>query len=200
VKGFKPQPEWLKQLKARQREKRQLLRQKLLEMPVQPAPPPWEESSYVIGGLVEAGYADDTDLLLVISRSCGVFDCSYGVDDRLVARDEDEGWREDNYDHQKLMVKGIGVLDGQMIRVAGLWGGGLNTMTEDGWRLVKISPDYPLSSIVLCPPRCDLLLGPGSEKCLKIIGDENIMVYGFSQTGKSFIVGTSSDLIIFSRP
>jgi hypothetical protein len=192
--------QWLEQLKARQREERQLLRQKLLEMPVQPAPPPWEKSSYVIGGLVEAGYADNTDLLLVISQSRGVFDCSYGVDDRLVARDEDEGWRENNYDDQKLMAKGIGVLDGQMIRVAGLWGGGLNTMTEDGWKLKKISPDYPLSSIVLCPPRCDLLLGPGSEKCLKIIGDENIMVYGFSETGKSFIVGTSSDLTIFSRP
>ena len=61
---------------------------------------PWSQVAVrAVGGLTEVGFADDTDLLLVVSsRGRGVFDCCSG---QIVARDQtepDDGW----YDERRL--------------------------------------------------------------------------------------------------
>src|SRR5690348_11801946 len=84
-----------------------------------------------VGGLTEVGFADDSELLLVLSmQGRGIFDCASG---QRIFRDDDDdrtGW----YGHDNLTAVGIGPLQGQSIRLCGLWGGGLPTFTkEDHW-------------------------------------------------------------------
>ena len=68
------------------------------------------------------------DFLLVVSHDGrGVFD----LDGTRVARDRtpvDDLW----HNSQQLTAIGIGPLDGIAVPLAGLWGGGLPLMTDDG--------------------------------------------------------------------
>jgi hypothetical protein len=62
------------------------IRQRIRAAPVSEPPPPWIASAvHAIGGLTEIGFADDTDLLLVVShQGRGVLDCHTG---QRIARD-----------------------------------------------------------------------------------------------------------------
>jgi hypothetical protein len=86
---------------------------------------------YAVGGLFGVGYATASELLLVLSsQGRGVFDCATG--ERL-ARDYEESHKF--FDPIRLTAVGFGPLDGQAIRIAGLFGGGLPLTTLDGWYL-----------------------------------------------------------------
>lgn len=95
---------------------------------------PWCELAMVaIGGLEHIGFAPNSDLLLVISTSGrGVVDCATGC---KIGRDEVEYYP----DCGSLEAEGISPLDGQHIRMAGIYGGGLPRTTEDGW-LIELHP------------------------------------------------------------
>jgi hypothetical protein len=176
-----------------------------LKMPLQPPPEPWPlHRIHTIGGLIEVGYGRDTDYLLVISwQGRVVFDCRTG---QKIARDEDmEGYYDKVwYDPVHLSALGIGALEGQIVQLAGLNGGGLNTITEDGWMIAKVSPNWPHSSIILRPPHVFSRDGENYYAgCFKVAphsSEDDIRAYGFSQTGKSFIVAMSHTIEIFSRP
>lgn len=161
-------------------------------------PPPWRlNTEYALGGLTEIGFAENSDYLLVVSsQGRGVFDCTNG---QRIARDNesaDIGWW---YDPNKLTAFGIGPLDGQLIRLAGLHGGGLPNSTRDGWGLLHIWHDWPDNCLVLEEPYKsvynDLKYGykiADSKPC-------EYRAYGFSDTGRSFVFATSCSLYIFSR-
>src|SRR5205085_11009349 len=96
-------------------------------------PSPWRHvEDFAIGGLRNIGFAPDSDVMLVVSsQGAGLFDCIGGI---RLARDPDY---EITYGEEvRLSANGIGVLSGQVIRMAGLHGGGLRTCTLDGWSLV----------------------------------------------------------------
>lgn len=177
--------------------------EQVLRMPFQEPPPPWKMDWVAVAGLTEVGYAPDSDLLLAISENRGVFDCSFGTTQRKVARDKDtQGWLEGWRDSKNLTAIGIGPIEGQTVRLAGMFGGGMKLTSPDHWSLVLASPNWPLSSIILCPPNCSLF-HRGSEHCVKVSprgAEDDIIAYGFSQTGKSFIVAMSHTIEIFSRP
>jgi hypothetical protein len=162
-----------------------------------PLPAPWRTlSSIAVGGLWHVGFATDSDLLLVLSSSGrGVFDCLTG---ERVARDDADYYA----DSQRLEAEGIGPLEGQYVRLAGIHGGGLSHVTKDGW-LIELHPlSWPEEEFFLCPPGQTMLWNrPSEQPALSKIRPfpTSLVAYGFSPTGKSLVIATSSDVAICSR-
>jgi hypothetical protein len=175
-------------------------------MPFQQAPEPWQYIPVGVTQLLSVGYAPDTDYLLAIgSVGRGVFNCSFNAPKSRVAYDTDMTEENTWQNIINLTAKGISPIHKHIISIAGLYGGGLPLHTNDGWSLEKVAPNWPLSCVLLGPPNRNLIgLQPYAEydECIKLkpIGEDDIIAYGFSQTGKSFIVAVSHTIHIFSRP
>ncbi len=159
-------------------------------------PSPWiRKSANAIGGLVAVGFGEHSDLLLVVSsQGRGVFDCTTG---QRVARDGND----DTYDPIGLRALGIGPLDDGFIRVSGLDGGGLPMGTEDGWSAERFVIEWPIETLVLAPPGSWVygVLYDKPHKFTKVYEDSEIRAWGFSPTGKTLILATSSDVTIYGR-
>jgi hypothetical protein len=170
--------------------------QHLQALPIQAPPPPWQPiASFAVGGLLAVGYAEDTDLLLVIStQGRGIFDCQLGT---KIARDYTDA--DKFYDEITLLAQGFGPLDGQVLRIAGLFGGGLPNSTRDGWHLQAIPLPWPQHSIVLELPFRSMYQDKTSATRVGEDGACELRAYGFSSTGRSFVIATSCDLAIFTR-
>ncbi len=174
--------------------------ERLRNMKQQDPPFPWRRrTSTTVAALSDVGYSSDSDLLLVISNDGrGVFDCLTG---KLVAREPGIAWEHAGFDGIHLTAMGIGPLEGKQIRVAGQHGGGLPVYTSDGWYLQIVSPNWPFSSVILIPS-ANRFSDPFSlEGATKVspTGEEELIAYGFSETGRSFIVAQTHTLDIFSR-
>lgn len=171
------------------------LKRELLSLEIENPPPPWQlKTTILIGGLTSVGFDRDTENLLIVShQGRGVVDCSTG---EKTARDY-----EYYYENKYLEAEGIGCLSGKIIRMAGLNGGGLSTSTEDDWILESITINFPEEMILLVEPGSDLygMTWNRPDNFTKIVQDANIRAYGFSYTEKTFIIATSSDLIIYNR-
>lgn len=153
-------------------------------------PPRWKHvSTWAIGGLFQVGYAEGLDLLLVLSsQGRGIFDCLTG---EKLARDDEEA--HDFLDAVRLTASGFGPLNNRTIRTAGLFGGGLPRTTNDGWFAEKQMWAWPTRSIYLAAPR---------KREPVVVADDGaceLRAFGFSETGRSFVVATSCDLTIFAR-
>jgi hypothetical protein len=142
---------------------------------------PWKKVAYVaIGGLTEVGFVPRSSLLMVVShQGRGLLDLITGS---RVARDEQE--RGTWFDASRPAVLGIGPLDGQWIRVAGLAGGQLPTTTAC-WRARLAGQGVMLS-------------GPEGELA-QVHEPEEIRAFGFSPDGAIFVVASSPGVIIFRR-
>jgi hypothetical protein len=167
-------------------------------MPLSAPPLPWRHvATHGVGGLASIGFGEGVELLLVESTDgCGVFDCASG---ERVARDREHNasWE----DTVRLRCPGIGPLAGQVVRMAGLHGGGLLTMTADGWSLEVVCPDWPAAGIVLCGPSDDLWQPDRAARCVKVCDVEDLRAYGFSNSGRSLAVAEGSHtLYLFHRP
>jgi hypothetical protein len=170
--------------------------------PLPTLPPPWKRLFLHVGGITEIGYARDSDLLLVISTAGrGVYDCLTG--ERLAHRvvppyDYDSWWFP-----TKLEALGIGPLENQAIRIAGLCGGGLPYHSSDNWS-IKVSnyiseKKYSSSEVTLVQPH-----KPTNEVTpfSTVVYENDICEFraaGFSETGRSFVCASSCDLVIFYR-
>jgi hypothetical protein len=170
---------------------------RLVSLPASQPPSPWREVAvHAVGGLTDVAFADSTDLLLVISSAGrGLFNCSSG---ERVARDPADDF---DYDTSNLLASGIGSLESQRLRTAGLHGGGLAVTTADGWSLDLLTLSWPHHSLFITPPG-HWLYGPAFSRpgnSTKITTDSEIRVFGFSPTGRAFIFATSSDLFVFNR-
>ena len=170
--------------------------------PVRQPPPPWRLlAAHGVGGLTDVGFGRGSDLLLVVSsQGRGVFDCLTGA---RVARDStmpevgEESWQ----DEYELDARGIGPLGGQSVRTSGLAGGGLPLMTRDRWTVERLILDWPIESLLLVPPDSwiyETRAGRSSE-FTKIAEEMEVRAWGFSPTGRSLILATSSDVTIYGR-
>jgi hypothetical protein len=170
------------------------LRKTLERLPLTSPPPPWKcLGHFSVGGITEIGYAPDSDLLLTVSQQGrGLYDCRTG--DRI-ERDRDSIW--DGLDQQRLTSPGIGHLANVTIRLAGLHGGGLPLTSPDGWLLHIVPLPWPEYFVFMS----DVENSIHFDKWIKIAGDfpGEFRTCGFSETGDSFVVAASSDLLIFSR-
>lgn len=158
-------------------------------------PLPWRNVHCFVSGVTAIGFGKNTELLLVLTHSgLGVIDCTSGETlERLVEVDD---YVEDPY---PMFAQGIGPLGGQLVSLAGLWGGGLRTMTVDGWVIHRASPNWPTDSAILCTPDApDLYDDPATATVLVKDQDPGIRAYGFSDTGQSLVVATTS-LFIWTR-
>jgi len=157
---------------------------------------PWSAKSVAaIGGLTEVGFADDSDLLLVFSsQGRGVFDCSTG---ERVARDRSVENVDSWYGPHILIGIGIGPLAGKQIRLAGLNGGGLPYSTTDGWSTEKLPIDWPDEYLLLLEPHSSIY--QPDARFTKLAVEREVRAFGFSYTGKSLIIATSSDVTILCR-
>jgi hypothetical protein len=173
------------------------LRARLRALPLGPPPASWRQVGvYAVGGLTEVGYADDTDLLLVVSgNGRGVFDARTGVRVAREPEGEDDGW----YDPVRLTAAGVGPLVGVKVRLAGLHGGGLPVTTADGWSVQLAFPDWPAGMVVLEPPGAAVLVNHLSAGCVRIADLDVYMACGFSPTGRTLAVAEGHTLQLFSR-
>src|SRR5262245_593216 len=171
------------------------VRKRIRAAPISPPLPPWARLAvHAIGGLTEVGFADDTDLLLVVSsQGRGVIDCRTG---QRVARDRsepDDSW----YDERRLRAFGIGPLEGRLIRLAGLHGGALLNGGCDGWWVAAITLEWPDANLLRGGPWGWIF--DEETPFVKLAVERELRAFGFSDTGDSFIIATSSDVTVFGR-
>jgi hypothetical protein len=168
----------------------------LYELPLRDPPEPWKKSgTFAIGGLLAVGYAAQSDYLLVVSsQGRGVFDCVSG---EKVARDTDDVYKY--CDDIRLQAIGIGPIAEQTVHIAGITGGGLTKVTQDGWKLQLLPLNWPDEYIFLEYPHKSLYNGP--ENCVKVgtNGACELRAYGFSETGLSFVIALSCEIVLFTR-
>jgi hypothetical protein len=172
------------------------LKAKLLSLRIEKVPDPWKlVATLAVGGLRSVGFDRASENLLVVSsQGRGVIDCLTG---EKVARDDEEFYENET----SLEAQGIGILGDRTIRMSGLFGGGLPSITEDGWQLESVTLKWPEQMLILLPPGSYLygIVTGHPDTMVKIFEDSCIRAYGFSYTGRSFIVATTSDVTVFTR-
>ena len=161
-------------------------------------PPLWRAvASVPVGGLVGVGFIGDSDHLLVLSsQGRGIFDCVSG---EKIARDPKEDFEFDQY---RLAAPAFDRFSGQTVQVAGIHGGGLALTTSDGWSADDWVFDWPVRIVTVSPPgHSAFFAGQGRPSDVyRVAADSEILTFGFSPSGRSFIVATSSDLHLIARP
>jgi hypothetical protein len=166
-------------------------------LPAAALPEPWKRSGvFSVGGLTDVGFAPSSDMLLVISsQGRGLFDCLSG---EKMDRDYDDGFY---FDTMALEAEGIGAIAGRSVRTAGLHGGGLARQTNDGWAAEELHIDWPESTLLLVEPG-SWIYGKAFDKptkYTKVHVDSEVRTWGFSPTGRSLVLATSTDLTLFYR-
>ncbi|MER7678295.1 hypothetical protein [Streptomyces sp. NPDC096934] len=185
------------------------MRDQLLAAPVVPAPEPWRrvfayEYGVPVGGLLGIGFATDPstgrDLVMAVSHDGhGLFDAVTG---EKIARDRDPAPEDSTPDAvADLSCPGLGPLTGTRVRIAGLFGGGLHTTTEDGWSLEVVTPAWPDERILLSVDGGLPHAGPHGEKWWHLFHSNRstFRAAGFSPSGRTIAVATSSDLSLWTR-
>lgn len=175
------------------------LRDRFRRAPLRPPPAPWRPvPAQRTGGITDVGFGRPSraegltapDLLLVASSTGkGVFDCASG---QRVYRDHEETYPDDS-----LVREGIGPLEGVQVTMAGLWGGGLRTTTDDGWAVHLVAPDWPAESVLLSKDD-EPYRGSNWWHIHREEGCE-LRAFGFSPSGRTLVLATTCDLVIYSR-
>ncbi|WP_406439960.1 hypothetical protein OHB00_32310 [Streptomyces sp. NBC_00631] len=183
----------------------QAMRERILAAPVVPAPEPWRRIAYTsVGGLLGIGFAShpDTgeDLVEVVSHDgLGLFDAVTG---EKIARDRDPDTEDGNRDADPaLRCPGLGPVAGSRVRIAGLFGGGLHTTSGDGWKLEVVAPTWPNERVLLSRDGGLPHSGPHGERWWHIFHSHysELRAAGFSPSGQTLAVATSSDLSLWTR-
>ncbi|MFC0540336.1 hypothetical protein [Kutzneria chonburiensis] len=174
------------------------LRDRFLAAPVQPAPPPWQPlASHPVGGLLGIGFAvhpdDGRDLVMVVSSAGhGLFDAVTG---EKIARDRDPD------PETETDLTGLGPLAGTLVSIAGLFGGGLHRTTPDGWCLDVVAPEWPHERVLLSADGGHCAGPPGQTWWHIFHADHSeLRAAGFSPSGRTLAVATSSDLTLWCQP
>ncbi|MFD8297169.1 hypothetical protein ACFV13_13220 [Streptomyces bauhiniae] len=181
------------------------LRDRYLAAPVMPAPSPWRpvgEGTVPVGGLLGIGFAvhpeTGRDLVMVVSSSGhGLFDAVTG--ERL-ARDHDPDPETGTPDlSPDLTCPGLGPVAGTPIPIAGLFGGGLHSGSGTGWTVRVVSPDWPHDRVLLSADG-GVNAGPPGGTWWHIFHStySEFRAAGFSPTGRTLAVATSSDLALWT--
>jgi hypothetical protein len=161
-----------------------------------PPPRPWSlPATLAVGGFREVGFDRHSELLLVVSSAGrGVVGCA---DATKVARD-DSGYYEGE---EGLEATGIGPLHGMVIRMSGVFGGGLPTTTSDGWSVEVIALDWPVEEVILLEPKSSLYGSLyGKPTSFHKIGSESeIRACGFLYSGRTLVIATTSAVSVFRR-
>ncbi|WP_177765842.1 hypothetical protein [Flavobacterium sp. I3-2] len=158
------------------------------------------KNTFGVGGLENIGYVSNQDFLIVLSsQGQGIFDCKTG---EKVARkhDDSDWWHKLNKSTNSIV--GFDFLANIEINTCGLYGeDNLSKTTQDGWTLIISDPEpddkpferYLVNRIYLQSPDRKVKIFVGKN------GACELRAFGFSDTGNTFIIALSCDLIIYSR-
>jgi hypothetical protein len=169
------------------------LREFYRNRPESEAPLPWKRVPIRMSSVVAAGFGANSELLAVLTHSgLGIVDAVTG---KIVTMSTEE---TESVSPIPVSITGIGPLSGERVALAGIWGGGLKTMTLDGWVLHRIAPNWPFESVILCSP--DFESFEDEDKTTTIFKDvsSEIRAFGFSDSGQSLVVA-SEDLRLWTR-
>ena len=172
------------------------IKARIQSTPLSQPPSPWRKiGALAVGGLRSIGFDTDSELVLVVSNAGrGVINCESM---EKVSRDCEEYYGSERF----LEAKGIGPLLGRTIRVSGVFGGGLINTTHDGWSIESAFIDWPIQEVLLLEP-FHTIYGERYGKpgiFHKIFRDFEVLAAGFSYSGRSLIVATSSDITVWGR-
>lgn len=138
--------------------------------------------------------AAERHIMAITWNGRGVFDCQTG---EKVARDYDMdifGWMN----NQTLTAEGIGPLEGERVRVVGIWGGGLPYTTDDHWSVQSHDASEVSCAVFLEPPESPL--EDIKEPILyKLYEWDPLIAYGFSSSGRTLVIACSNSLDIWAR-
>ncbi|WP_317446899.1 hypothetical protein [Streptomyces collinus] len=183
----------------------QEMRQRLLAAPVVPAPEPWQRIAYApVGGLLGIGFVSHPgtghDLVMVVSNDGhGLFDAVTG---EKIARERDPDFEDGGRDADPaLWCPGLGPAAGSKVRIGGLLGGDLHTTSGDGWQLEVVTPIWPNERVLLSRDGGLPHSGPHGERWWHIFHSHysELRAAGFSPSGQTLAVATSSDLSLWTR-
>ena len=162
-------------------------------------PAPWlQHATLHAGGLQAVGFTEAEEYLLVISADGrGLFELPSG---HRVARDRDFAgpW----WDVMHLRAQPLAPAKDEWVTVAGIHGGGLLRVTEDGWSLERIAPDWPNEFVFLFPPGATpfaVTANPQGYNLGPFAEGEAIRAYGFSPSGSYFLIATGAEVFLFGR-
>lgn len=162
----------------------------------------WKRSAeVVVGGLIAVGFFEGREspnldkLLAVGSKGQTIIDCQSGD---VVYRNRDH----DGYSHDTLTAWDLSGVNSDPVRMSGVGGGGLKRFTSDGWSVEAIPIAWPIYYYVLQHPGSsifsDYKLGRKPKFDL-LDYDYQQMAWGFSNSGNSLLLTSSSDVILWSR-
>ena len=157
------------------------------------------KGTFAIGGLFNVGYASNKDFLIVLSsQGQGIFDCRKG--EKIARLYNDLDWV--GFDETTNAVFGFYNLEGEIISTSGVFGGDhLLKTTSDGWSLTAGEPlieHTPFGT----RSTTKIYLAHSANNDRVVVAEDGaceLKAFGFSDTGGSFIVATSCDLVIYSR-
>lgn len=147
-------------------------------------------------GVRGVGFEVDSELLLVEwTDGKSIVDCVTG---QRVAHDPEAAITPD--EEVRLESHGVGPLAEKIVRVCGLFGGGLPLMTLDGWTVELVHHHWPhLASVVLVPRGLSIWEPTQIRHCFKLAETEAPRACGFSHTGQSLILARGHILQIWTR-
>lgn len=157
--------------------------QTLSELPYREEPQGWGPRARIsVGKIAYVGFGSESRYLLIVGfAGRSVFDLE------TRGRVDKAPWGNGKWlDEQKLLCKGIGPLEGQTVRIAGIGGGGLPQQTKDGHVLYPVSPSYPCIDIVHQPPFPTRVRAEHAGCAL--IYNGFVMLCGFSYDGRVMLV------------
>ncbi|MGW3134778.1 hypothetical protein [Streptomyces sp. NPDC001139] len=181
------------------------MRDRLLAAPVLPAPGPWRHlACAAVGQLLGIGFASHPgtghDLVMAVSHGGhGLFDAVTG---ERIARERDPDPEDSTPDTTAdLSCPGLGPVVGTRVHIAGLFGGGLHTTTADGWTLEVVVPAWPHERVLLSRDGGLPHSGPHGERWWHIFHSSHseLRAAGFSPSGQTLAVATSSDVSLWTR-
>lgn len=159
---------------------------------------PWHRISVMaIGGLNAVGFDRASETMLVTS-STGQSVIA-GHTGEVTYRNRDD----DGLDISALKGTRLDHPADERFDMAGLFGGGLRRVTDDGWS-VETSRGHCIlqpsgASIHFLAPAWD---GHAKDTTFHLLdrGGEDIRAFGFSWSGRTLVVATPSTLMIWARP
>jgi hypothetical protein len=138
--------------------------------------------SIAVGGLVAVGFLDEHRIVVGSHSGLGIFDADSGARlDRVEDPDGKYAWFRES-PPTAVLTDGDGA---HLVAVAGLWGGALPEITQDGWACRNVRTGAVLS-------------GPDGVE-LTVDDDEEPRACGFSPEGQVFVFATSPTLHVAVR-
>lgn len=159
---------------------------------------PWRPIvTHAVGGLTAVGFDRTAEVMLVTSATGqSVID---GATGEILYRNR----QDDGLDVAALKGTRLDSPADERFDMAGLYGGGLRRVTDDGWSVAHMAGHALLhpkdASIQFLAPEWDSYRKDSTFHLLDRSG-EDMRAFGFSWTGRTLALATPSTLVLWGRP